>query len=187
MLAEYMQLEASKQTGIPLTILRLSTVLGHSETGWVADTRYGYYSYLWMLKRLLSKESEFYLDINPDASFPVVHVDDLGKICMLLRNRKRFAGEEQEIFNICSRKPKTVRQHFGIFENLTKGALCVKYGQPTKGFSFAFNKLNRFNNMSMSTRYHFSTEKLEREIGTDNLPRCNDDGLRNVMNFVLST
>ena len=176
-MAEYMLWHVSSETGIPLTVLRLGSVIGHSVTGWVNDTRYGYYSYLQAFKRFLGREPAFHVDIDPERTFPVIHIDHMGDLCARLR--RRAEPGDREVFHICDTGLMTVAEHFRTFEEVTGGRMRIAYGPGEKSFNQVFNKVNADNNRFMGTRHSFDMRRLAEAVG--DLPRLERSGLEAVI------
>lgn len=179
-LAEYMLWNKSRELSMPLTIIRPGSIIGSSDTGWVNDTKYGYYSYLHILKRFKDKGEEFYLDIDPDKKFPVIHIDHLVDLC--IRLRKRVTAAQQEIFHAVNQNLLTAREHFEIFKKYCNCNLVVKYGVGTQGFNKIFNRMNRDNNRFLGVHYSYSNKNLSESIGEENLPPLlTEKSIANVM------
>ncbi|MCL1702977.1 NAD-dependent epimerase/dehydratase family protein [Lysinibacillus sp. Bpr_S20] len=169
-LAEYMLWNESSKTNIPLTILRPGSVIGDSNSGWVNNTKYGYYSYLHILKRFINKNMTFYLDIDPNKKFPVIHIDHLINLCTFLRNRKVSKTKMQEIFHACNQNLLTAKEHFLIFEELSVGNLKIGFGEGKEGFNKVFNTMNKDNNKFLGVNLTYDNSKLIESIGLENIP-----------------
>jgi nucleoside-diphosphate-sugar epimerase len=176
-MAEYMLWTASAEKGIPLTVLRLGSVIGHSRTGWVNDTRYGYYSYLQAFKRFLDREPVFSVDIDPERTFPVIHIDHMADLCHRLRARTHPG--DREIFHICDTGLMTVAEHFRVFEEVAGGRIKIAFGPGAKSFNQVFNKVNADNNRFMGTRHGFDMTKLAEAVGE--IPKLERSGLEAVI------
>jgi nucleoside-diphosphate-sugar epimerase len=178
-MAEYMLCNVSAQTAVPLTILRLGAVIGHSRSGWANDTRYGYYSYLQAFKRFLGREPAFFVDIDPERRFPVIHIDHLAEVCRRLR--RRAPPGEPAIFHVCNRDLLTVREHFQLFEAVTGGRLRIHFGAGEKAFNRVFNRMNADNNRFMGTRHQFDTRRSIEAVGEDAIPALTENGVATVI------
>jgi nucleoside-diphosphate-sugar epimerase len=183
-MAEYMLWHASAQTGTPLTVLRPGSVVGHSRNGWSGGSRYGYYSYLHAFKRFVGREPVFFVDIDPERRFPVVHVDHFVDIARRLRARSGAPG--REILHTCNRNPMTAREHFAIYEQVSGNRMRIDFGPGEKGFNQVFNQMNADNNRFLGTRHSFDDAKLVEAIGADGVPPLTRDGIATVMAASLS-
>jgi nucleoside-diphosphate-sugar epimerase len=180
-LAEYMLFEQSKTHNAPLTIIRPGSIIGDSDTGWVNETKYGYYSYLHVLKRFLKKNITFYLDIDPDKKFPVIHINHLVNLCNILRIRENNT-RPQEIFHACNGNLMTAREHFRIFEAVGNGNITIDYGEGIEGYNKIFNAMNKDNNKFLGVKHCFNNDRLIESIGVENLPpNLSMQSLKNVI------
>ncbi|EFM11531.1 Male sterility domain protein [Paenibacillus curdlanolyticus YK9] len=168
-LAEYMLWKQSEQTGVPLTILRPGSVIGHSVTGWAGRSRYGYYSYLHVLKKFIRKSITFELDVDPHRTFPVIHIDHFTSLCDRLRSRTA-AMPDQEIYHAINQNLMTAAQHFQLFEQVSGGALRIGFGPGTIGFNITYNKMNADNNRFMGVYWTYAMDRLAEQLGEDGLP-----------------
>jgi nucleoside-diphosphate-sugar epimerase len=167
-LAEYMLWWSAERHGVPLTILRPGSVIGDSRTGWAGKTRYGYYSYLHVLKKFLKKDLTFFLDIDPDKRFPVIHIDHFADMCQNLR--ATGGADSREIFHAINRELWTAEEHFALFEEVAGGAMRIAYGPGEAGFNKVFNEMNRDNNRFMGTTWLFAEERLQTRLGDALMP-----------------
>jgi nucleoside-diphosphate-sugar epimerase len=167
-LAEYMLWHQSEQLSLPLTILRPGSVIGHSETGWAGKSRYGYYSYLHVLKKFIQKPITFELDIDPNRKFPVIHIDHFTSLCDRLRCRA--ATPEQEIYHAVNANLMTAMQHFQLFEQVAGGRLRIGFGPGTLGFNISYNKMNADNNKFMGVYWRYATSRLQMQLGAEGMP-----------------
>lgn len=182
-LAEHMLWQAAGVHGVGLTILRLPAVIGAARNGWANGSRIGYYSYLAMLRRMLSRADRFHLDIDPDGRIPLLHVDDLGAIAVKLR--ERAAPPPREVFNLCTGDPMPIRDQFALFEAITDRRLRIAFGEGDTAAERTFNRLNAHNNRYMSTRNSFDTAGLEAAVGAGSMPRADAESLGRVIRFAL--
>jgi len=167
-LAEYMLWHQSVQLRLPLTILRPGSVIGHSETGWAGKSRYGYYSYLHVLKKFIQKSITFELDIDPTRKFPVIHIDHFTALCDRLRCRT--AAPDQEIYHVVNADLMTAKQHFELFEEVAGGRMRIGFGPGTLGFNITYNKMNADNNKFMGVYWRYAMNRLQSQVGAEGLP-----------------
>lgn len=178
-LAEHMLSNVARERGIPLTIVRPGSIIGHSRTGWSNGTRYGYYSYLQAFKRYLGRSPEIEVDINPQRVFPVIHIDHLVEACRALACRNR--GPAFELFHLANEQLLSVAEHFALFEQATGEQLRIGFGPGRNAANRGFNQLNADNNRFMGTTHRFATEALARAVGRASAPPpLSYAGLRNV-------
>lgn len=169
-LAEYMLWNQSLERGIPLTIIRPGSIIGDSKTGWSNGTKFGYYSYFYPLKKFKKKDITFYLNIDPNKKFPVIHINHLIDLCYNLRNRKEEKIQKREVFHACNTNLFTASEHFKIFEEVSKGNIKVGYGEGEIGFNKIFNDMNKDNNKFLGVNCTYSNEKLIEALGRENVP-----------------
>ncbi len=163
-----------------LIILRLSSVIGHSKTGWVNDTKFGYYSYLHILKKYIKRDTTYYFNLNPDSKLPVIHIDHLVDVCNTLRFCNNL--KSKQIFNLVNSNLLTVQRHFQIFTEESNSILKICYGEGIEGSNIMFNKINEHNNLFMSTKNTFCTKQLESLIGKEKSPPdLSNDSIKNVI------
>jgi len=169
-LAEYMLWNQSIESNIPLTIIRPGSIIGDSNTGWSNGTKFGYYSYLYPLKKFRKKDITFYLNVDPNKKFPIVHINHLIDLCCNLRNRKEDKFSVREIFHGCNTNLFTAAEHFKIFEEVSSGNIKIGYGEGEVGFNKVFNQMNEDNNRFLGVNCTYSNEKLIEALGEDNIP-----------------
>ncbi|WP_338553878.1 SDR family oxidoreductase [Paenibacillus sp. KS-LC4] len=178
-LAEYMLSDAASKRGIPLTIIRPGSVIGSSKTGWAGRSRYGYYSYLYPLKKFQNKEMVFYVDIDPDKRFPVIHADHLVELCERLRQREQKTA--CEIVHAVNEGLWTAREHFRLLEETLNSKLSIDFGAGHEGFNKVYNRMNADNNKFMGVTCTFSMKRLTEALGKGQLPPAlSAESLRNV-------
>jgi len=169
----------------PLAVLRPGSIIGNSDTGWSNGTRYGYYSYLQAFKRYLGRMPTFAVGIDPERTFPIIHVDHLARACRALSERTHI--EPFEVFHLVNAGAFTVSEHFRIFEELVDGRMKITYGAGENAANRAFNSLNADNNRFMGTRHRFETGALARAIGVDKAPPAlTRDGVARVISHYLN-
>ncbi|SFR57303.1 NAD-dependent epimerase/dehydratase family protein [Anaeromicropila populeti] len=184
-LAEYMLFEQSVKMNMPVTIIRPGSIIGSSKTGWVNSTKYGYYSYLYMLKKFKNKNIDFYLNINEHRKFPVIHINHLVELCIHLQNRKH--AEDREIFHAINQNLMTAKEHFEIFQEKCGYPLKIKYGMGELGFNRTFNKMNQDNNHFLGVNCIYENNKLAEAIGAGSLPPAlTEESIATVMSNYLS-
>lgn len=167
-----------------LTVLRPGSIIGSSQTGWSNGTRYGYYSYLQAFKRYLGRMPSFAVAIDPDRTFPVIHIDHFARACCALARESRT--EQFEVFYLVNENPFTVAEHFKLFERLVDGRMKIAFGPGENAANRAFNSLNADNNRFMGTRHRFQTGSLARSIGKDQSPPAlARDGVARVISHYL--
>jgi nucleoside-diphosphate-sugar epimerase len=167
-LAEYMLTHSATQKSVGLTILRLGSVVGHSNTGWNNGSKYGYYSYLSALKRFANRETTFYLNLDPEKRFPIIFIDHLVNVCCKLQQKKR--NNKLEIFHLVNQNLPTVREHFSTFQEVSNGKLKIDYGEGKEGFNKVFNDINKDNNRFLNTKHIYSAKNLINLLGENNIP-----------------
>ena len=181
-LAEYMLWNQSIENDINLTIIRPGSIIGDSITGFSNGTKFGYYSYLYPLKKFQNKKMTFYLNVDPAKRFPVIHINHLVDMCCSLHNRDDNKSEKREVFHACNTNLFTAEEHFHIFEEISNGNLKIGYGEGETGFNKVYNKMNADNNRFMAVNCEYDNTKLINAIGIDAIPpRLTIEGISKVI------
>ncbi len=163
--AENVLAGAAHQSSLPVTILRPSSILGHTQTFWSNGNHFGYNTFVkafHMASKLRLKE--ICVELDPTALVHTICVDEVVQAALALSARPQTTSQF-EIFHCTHSQPLPAIKHLEIIAQTT--GVGVAFGKPVTMYDRRLDRTVSHLKRLISAQWQFKTEKLLREVGCE--------------------
>lgn len=168
LLAEHLLTSRGEWTGIRTSCLRIGSVLGPRHRAPARRNRAGYFALAEMAARALRGGRPLSLDIDPDATPPLVHVEELAAACAALSDRAAAGGSLGAYYHLGDQSLSNRDAITAV--NTELGSETLRIGPHTTPLDRAHATVNGDNLAFMDCGFRFDRTVLESQLPPTALP-----------------
>ncbi|MEY9836941.1 NAD-dependent epimerase/dehydratase family protein [Streptacidiphilus sp. EB103A] len=167
--AEHLLKARGEQLGHPVSCLRIGSVLGPRNRATGRRNKAGYFTLAEMATRALRTGRPLSLDIDPDGTPPLAHVEELAGACAELARRAAAGAAVHTHYHLGDQQLSNIRAVEAV--NAELGQEVLRIGAPVTALDRAHATVNGDNLAFMDCAFRFDRTVLESHLPAAAAPR----------------
>jgi nucleoside-diphosphate-sugar epimerase len=169
LLSEHMVDNWQTAMGTPASVVRPGSLIGPARGRLLMRSRAGYFALLDMVARANRQGRTLAIDVDPRYRPPIVHVDDLARVCGRLSALAADGVKLDSYYHVTGGQRLSNAEQVAAM-NRAAATEAVTVGPPATSLDGAFARVNADNIAFMNSGYVFDAERLARVLPPGGVP-----------------